>query len=122
MDMPGEQVKGIDLDIRKGDFWHRRPGRTGKLGIPNGIMGLYSAEGQVLINGEALELDKLGSALKHKGAFVSEDRKGVGLLLDESIEQNIAFSAMQTNNRFLKKIAWMRIYDEERLQGARGRW
>ena len=40
-----------------------------------------------------------------------------GLLLEESIEQNIAFSAMQTNNRFLKKIAWMRIYDR-RAAGA----
>lgn len=118
VDMPGEQVKGIDLDIRKGEiFGIGGLAGQGKLGIPNGIMGLYSAEGQVLVNGEALDLDKLGSALKHKVAFVSEDRKGVGLLLEESIEQNIAFSAMQTNNRFLKKIAWMRIYDR-RAAGA----
>ena len=95
VDMPGEQVKGIDLDIRKGEiFGIGGLAGQGKLGIPNGIMGLYSAEGQVLVNGEALDLDKLGSALKHKVAFVPEDRKGVGLLLEESIEQNIAFSAM----------------------------
>ena len=42
---------------------------------------------------------------------MSEDRRGVGLLLDESIEQNIIFSAMQTNERFLKKIGWMKLYD-----------
>ena len=112
VDMPGEQVKGIDLDIRKGEiFGIGGLAGQGKLGIPNGIMGLYDAQGQVMINGEPLELDKLGSALRHKVAFVSEDRKGVGLLLEESIERNIVFSAMQTNNRFLKKIAWMRIYD-----------
>ena len=35
--------------------------------------------------------------------FVSEDRKGVGLLLDESIERNIAFPAMEIKGQFLKK-------------------
>ena len=82
------------------NLWDWRPGRQGKLGIPNGIMGLYKASGEVRINGEALNLDKLGDALDHKVAFVSEDRRGVGLLLNESIEQNIVFSAMQTNGRF----------------------
>ena len=35
----------------------------------------------------------------------------MGLLLNESIEQNIVFSAMQTNGRFLKKIGWFHLYD-----------
>ena len=114
VDMPGEQVKGINLDIRKGEiFGIGGLAGQGKLGIPNGIMGLYKAQGQVLINGEPLNLDKLGSALEHKIAFVSEDRKGVGLLLNESIEHNIIFSAMQTNNKFLKRVLWMRLYDKK---------
>ena len=112
VDMPGEQVKGIDLDIRKGEiFGIGGLAGQGKLGIPNGIQGLYPAWGQVKINGQEIKLDKLGDALDHKAAFVSEDRRGVGLLLDESIEQNIVFSAMQTNGKFLKKIAWMRLLD-----------
>lgn len=112
VNMPGEQVKGIDLDIRKGEILGIGGlAGQGKLGIPNGIMGLYEAEGQVIINGQPLNLKRLGDALDHKVAFVSEDRRGVGLLLNESIEQNIVFSAMQTNNRFLKKILWMRLYD-----------
>ncbi len=112
VDMPGEKVKGIDLDIRKGEiFGIGGLAGQGKLGIPNGIMGLYKAEGEVRINGQLLNLDKLGDALDHKVAFVSEDRRGVGLLLDESIEQNIIFSAMQTNNKFLKKVAWMKLFD-----------
>lgn len=114
VDMPGEQVKGIDLNIRKGEiFGIGGLAGQGKLGIPNGIMGLYKAEGEVKINGEALDLEKLGSALEHKVAFVSEDRKGVGLLLSESIEQNIVFSAMQTNDRFLKKVLWMKLFDKQ---------
>ena len=112
VDMPGEQVKGIDLDIRKGEiFGIGGLAGQGKLGIPNGIMGLYKAEGEVRINGDLLDLNQLGDALEHKVAFVSEDRRGVGLLLDESIEQNIVFSAMQTNGKFLKKVAWMKLYD-----------
>ena len=112
VNMPGERVKGIDLDIKKGEiFGIGGLAGQGKLGIPNGIMGLYKAEGQVKINGRELNLAKLGDALDHKVAFVSEDRRGVGLLLDESIEENIIFSAMQTNGKFLKKIGWMRLYD-----------
>ncbi len=112
VDMPGEKVKGIDLDIRKGEILGIGGlAGQGKLGIPNGIIGLYKASGEVKINGEALNLDKLGDALDHKVAFVSEDRRGVGLLLDESIEQNIIFSAMQTNGKFLKKAGWMKLYD-----------
>ena len=112
VDMPGEMVRGIDLDIRKGEILGIGGlAGQGKLGIPNGIIGLYKATGEVKINGEALNLDKLGDALDHKVAFVSEDRRGVGLLLDESIEQNIIFSAMQTNERFLKKIGWMKRDD-----------
>lgn len=112
VDMPGEQVKGIDLDIRKGEiFGIGGLAGQGKLGIPNGIMGLYTAFGEVKINGKTLHLDKLGEALKHRVAFVSEDRRGVGLLLEESIEQNIIFSAMQTNGKFLKKIMGIRLYD-----------
>jgi simple sugar transport system ATP-binding protein len=35
-------------------------------------------------------------------AFVSEDRRGVGLLLDESLDWNIAFGAMQLKKMYLK--------------------
>lgn len=114
VDMQGERVRGIDLDIRRGEILGIGGlAGQGKLGIPNGIMGLYPAAGTVTVNGQVLNLDKLGEALRHKIAFVSEDRRGVGLLLEESIEQNIVFSALQTNNRFLKKVAWMQFYDHK---------
>lgn len=66
-------------------------------------MGLYKASGEVRINGELLNLDKLGDALEHKVAFVSEDRRGVGLLLDESIEQNIHFLRYVYQRQILKE-------------------
>ena len=114
VDMPGEKVKGIDLDIVKGEiFGIGGLAGQGKLGIPNGIMGLYPAEGEVEINGIPLDLAKLGEALRNEVAFVSEDRKGVGLLLEESIEQNIVFGAMTTNDKFLKKYGFFKLYDNK---------
>ena len=102
VDMQGERVKGIDLDIRKGEiFGIGGLAGQGKIGIPNGIMGLYPAQGEVYAFGELLNLNKLGEALSHGIAFVSEDRRGVGLLLGESIEQNIVFSALQIKGDFL---------------------
>jgi simple sugar transport system ATP-binding protein len=49
-------------------------------------------------------------------AFLSEDRKGVGLLLNESIELNIAFTAMQIHNNFLKKYGFFTITDEKAVR------
>ena len=97
VDMPGEQVNGIDMDIRKGEiFGIGGLAGQGKLGIPNGIMGLYKASGEVRINGEALNLDKLGDALDHKVAFVSEDRRGVGHLYDAAAAKVHATHMVET--------------------------
>ncbi|NLT58671.1 MAG: sugar ABC transporter ATP-binding protein [Clostridiales bacterium] len=103
VDMPGEALEGVDLDIREGEiFGVGGLAGQGKLGIPNGIMGLYPATGSVELFGEALDFDKLGDALQKGVAFVSEDRRGVGLLLEDSVRLNIIFTAMQINNQFLK--------------------
>ena len=104
VDMPGEKVRGIDLQIRQGEVLGIGGlAGQGKIGIPNGILGLYPASGEIEFDGEKIDPSKLGDAL-HKGiAFVSEDRRGVGLLLKESIEQNITFTATQIQGKFLKK-------------------
>ena len=104
VDMPGEAVRGITLDVYEGEILGIGGlAGQGKVGIPNGILGLYPAEGEIIFDGEKVEPSKLGDAL-HKGiAFVSEDRRGVGLLLNESIEQNIIFTALQIQSKFLKK-------------------
>lgn len=111
--MPGEMVRGVDLDIHQGEiFGIGGLAGQGKLAIPNGIMGLYPAQGQVELMGKPLNLRCLGDALQHGAAFVSEDRRGVGLLLDESIQHNIIFTGMQVKNKFLKKFGCFRFYDD----------
>jgi simple sugar transport system ATP-binding protein len=67
-------------------------------------MGLYTAGGTVTFDGEEIPLNQPRRCLDRQLAFVSEDRRGVGLLLDESLEWNIAFPAMQIHNQFLKPL------------------
>ena len=88
----------------------------GKIGIINGVMGLFPAEGDVTVFGEKLRLERLGDALKHDVAFVSEDRRGVGLLLNESIERNIVFSAMQVHNQFLRRIGPIKMFNRKKAK------
>lgn len=104
VDMPGETVRNVDLDIKEGEILGIGGlAGQGKLGIPNGVMGLYDAGGTVEFDGKPIPLNNPRYCLDSLLAFVSEDRRGVGLLLDESLEWNIAFPAMQIQNRFLKK-------------------
>ena len=103
VDMPGETVRDVSLDIRKGEILGIGGlAGQGKLGIPNGVMGLYEAGGKVIFEGKEIPLNSPRRCLDSDIAFVSEDRKGVGLLLDETLEWNIAFPAMQIHNKFLK--------------------
>ncbi len=102
--MPGEEVKGVNLDIRKGEILGIGGlAGQGKIGIPNGIMGIYPSEGSVTLNGNDIPLNNPQASIKNKIAFVSEDRRGVGLLLDCSIEENIIFTSMQMQDKFIKK-------------------
>ena len=103
VDMPGETVRDVSLDVREGEILGIGGlAGQGKLGIPNGIMGLYDAGGEVMLRGEKIPLNRPRACLNASMAFVSEDRRGVGLLLDETLEWNIAFPAMQIHDKFLK--------------------
>ena len=108
VDMPGETVRDVSFEVMKGEiFGIGGLAGHGKLGIPNGIMGLYPAGGSVRLFGRRLTLNKPRAALGRKMAFVSEDRRGVGLLLDEPLDWNITFTAMQTQGRFLFGIPYI---------------
>ena len=103
VDMPGETVRNVNLDVKEGEILGIGGlAGQGKLGIPNGVMGLYEAGGSVEFDGKPIPLNSPRKCLDASIAFVSEDRRGVGLLLDESLEWNVAFPAMQVQNRFLK--------------------
>ncbi|HZH73961.1 MAG TPA: ATP-binding cassette domain-containing protein [Mariniphaga sp.] len=103
--MPGEKVDGVNLKIKKGEILGVGGlAGHGKVGISNGIMGLYPSKGQVLINGEKLIMNNPKKSMAQQLAFVSEDRRGVGLLLDDSIEMNIVITAIHNQDKYMHKV------------------
>jgi simple sugar transport system ATP-binding protein len=102
VDMPGERVEDVSLAVKRGEILGIGGlAGHGKLGIANGIMGLYPASGRVVFREAIYALNEPRLALERGLAFVSEDRRGVGLLPEESIELNIALSALEAQGRFL---------------------
>lgn len=117
VDMPGEAVHNLDLDVYEGEILGIGGlAGQGKLGIPNGIMGLYDVSGEVELFGEPLKLGDTKAALNAGIAMVSEDRKGVGLLLDRSIEDNVVFNAMQVNGDYLHKFGPFSIKNSKAIR------
>lgn len=116
VDMPGETVKDISLKVRRGEILGIGGlAGQGKIGLPNGVMGLYPAGGEIIYNGTTLDFQEPKNSLNQRIAFVSEDRRGVGLLLDESIEWNIGFNAMQIQDKFLKRLGPLKLRDDQAL-------
>ena len=116
VDMPGETVRNVTLDVKEGEILGIGGlAGQGKLGIPNGVMGLYEAGGTVEFDGKQIPLNSPRKCLDASLAFVSEDRRGVGLLLDETLEWNVAFPTMQIQNKFLKKIGPVTWRDEKAI-------
>jgi simple sugar transport system ATP-binding protein len=110
--MPGETVRSADLDIMEGEILGIGGlAGQGKIGIANGVMGMYSSSGQVELHGKDLPLNAPRKALENGLAFLSEDRRGVGLLLDMSIEMNIAATATEIQGKFLKKFGFFTQLD-----------
>lgn len=105
VDMPGETVRNVNLDVREGEIIGIGGlAGQGKLGIPKGIMGLCNAGGEITFDGKNIPLNNPRKCLDASFAFVAEDRRNVGLLLDESLEWNVSFPAMQVQDKYLKKL------------------
>jgi len=121
VDMSGEFVRDVSFCVRRGEiFGIGGLAGQGKLGIPNGIMGLKPAGGHIVYNNETLKLNDPLGVLKKRLAFVSEDRHGVGLLLDEPIDWNITFNAMQVQNKFLRRYlgGLIKMRDEKAMRAV----
>jgi len=115
--MPGEEVKGIDLKLYEGEILGIGGlAGLGKLGISNGIMGLYPTAGEFILRGEHITKPITKEMLEKGIAFVSEDRKEVGLVTDASIELNTVFTAMNINGEYLKDYKFFTLRDKKRIQ------
>ena len=119
--MPGEEVKDVSLSVRKGEIVGIGGlAGQGKLGIANGLMGLYPVDGTVTYKGEPLDVTRTDTTLKKGIAFLSEDRKGVGLLLDSPIDLNIAFSGMEVKGDFFRRVGPFKRHPQARRGHGQG--
>ncbi|HEY8540999.1 MAG TPA: sugar ABC transporter ATP-binding protein [Pseudothermotoga sp.] len=117
VEMPGENVRDFSIDIRRGEILGIGGlAGHGKLGIANGIAGIFPAVGEVLFEGKPYRLNDPAYALKNGVVYLSEDRRGVGLLLNESIEMNIAATAIEAFDEFTKRLLVFKVYDKKTIR------
>ncbi len=115
--MPGERVKGVNLKIRKGEILGLGGlAGQGKIGIANGIMGIYPTTGKILKDGKEMKLNDPRAMLNESIAFLSEDRKGVGLLLDDAIDFNIVVTSIEIKEDFIKKVGPLKMVDKKEIK------
>lgn len=103
----------VNLTLRKGEI----VGISGLMGAGRTELAMslfgrsYGAgiSGELWINGEKVNLKNVKSAIKNKLAYVTEDRKGNGLILDATIYFNTTLANM-------KKISHYGILDKDHEQ------
>ncbi len=117
VNMPGESIKGINLDIKKGEILGIAGlAGQGKIGISNGIMGIYPTAGTIKKDGKEIKTNSPKNSLDNSIAFLSEDRKGVGLLLDDPIDINIAVTSMEIKDDYINKLGPLKIVDKKGIR------
>ena len=89
-------IKDVDLQVRKGEI----VGIAGLMGagrteLAKSVFGRsYGTRisGKAFLHGKEVDLGSVQKAIAHGIAYVTEDRKGDGLVLDEDIKKNISLA------------------------------
>ena len=76
---------------------------SGRTETCEGVIGVRNGRGGVTISGEPLPHLNLKSTMAAGIAYVSEDRKGRGLVVDMSIEENICHACLRELNTAAKR-------------------
>jgi putative multiple sugar transport system ATP-binding protein len=92
-------IKGIDLHIRRGEI----VGIAGLMGAGRTELAMsifghsygQGISGQVLLHGKQIDTSTVQKAIDHGIAYVTEDRKGYGLVLEETIAWNTTLANLQ---------------------------
>jgi putative multiple sugar transport system ATP-binding protein len=104
-------VDGVTMNVRKGEV----VGIAGLMGagrteLAMSIFGKSygtNISGELYLNGEEVHLKNIKDAIKHKIAYVTEDRKGNGLVLTNPIKINTTLSN-------LSKLTSKRVIDQDK--------
>jgi putative multiple sugar transport system ATP-binding protein len=93
-------VKDANFNVRRGEVI----GLSGLMGAGRTELALsifgnprnYKISGELKINGEVVSIKTPGQAINKGIAYVTEDRKGDGLILIDDIKQNITLANLKT--------------------------
>jgi ribose transport system ATP-binding protein len=102
----GKMLHNISFNLKEGELL----GFSGLIGagrteLAECIMGLRTmSSGEIQVRGESARIDSMGDALAYKLGYLSEDRKGKGLLMNFGIPENISLiSLAKYTNWFINK-------------------
>ncbi|WP_340119251.1 multiple monosaccharide ABC transporter ATP-binding protein [Pelagibius sp. 7325] len=92
-------VKDVDLTVRRGEV----VGIAGLMGAGRTelAMSLFgrsygqNISGSVAMNGEVVDVSTVGRTIRAGIAYVTEDRKALGLVLDEPVAKNVTLSNLE---------------------------
>jgi ribose transport system ATP-binding protein len=90
-------TEGVSFDVHGGEIL----GFAGLVGagrteLFEGLIGLRPlSAGTIEIDGRPVTIDRPREAIRHRIAYLSEDRKGRGLLLDFSLAPNLTLTALK---------------------------
>jgi ribose transport system ATP-binding protein len=113
--VPG-YAKDISFSARKGEIL----GFAGMIGagrteVFEGIMGLRTASGSIMLHGKPIDIRSPRAALDAGIGYLTEDRKGKGLLLHERLAPNLTLSAL---SRFHPGLMMRRAREQTALVSA----
>ena len=109
-----EYVSDINFEVKAGEV----VGIAGLMGagrseLAKTIYGHFKKQsGKIILNGKELNHKSAQEGLLNRIAYVSEDRKGDGLLVDLSVRENMTLSSL---NKISKKFIIDKKYENERV-------
>jgi len=90
---------------------------AGRTELMEAIVGLRTGKGRVRLNGEAVHFASMSASLEAGIVYLSEDRKGKGLLLDRDLQVNLTLASLP---RFMRGIGINHVAEAAALDRAIG--
>ncbi|MCV2445686.1 sugar ABC transporter ATP-binding protein [Paracoccus sp. DMF] len=100
LSVPG-RVHDVSLSLRRGEVL----GLAGLVGsgrteLAEGIAGLRPASGEIRIDGRPVGIRSAGDGFANGLAYLTEDRKEAGLLLEKPLRENLTLAALERFGRW----------------------
>ena len=115
-------VDNVSMNVRKGEV----VGIAGLMGAGRTELAMSvfgkaygtNISGQLILNGQEVKLKNIKDAIKHKIAYVTEDRKGNGLVLSNPIRVNTTLANLSElcNKRVIDKDKEYQVAEEYRMK------